>query len=104
MKGSSIDKGLICSCCIPLGIAKKMGYAPDTPPFPPHPSQQFMLLLCWSQNVLLTESYQAKLADVGLAKFMRQDASEQKMSTISGFTWQYSAPEVLEGGTNTWWT
>lgn len=48
--------------------------------------------------MLLTDSYSAKLADVGLAKFVRQDTTSQRMSTIANFTWQYSAPEVLNEG------
>lgn len=53
------------------------------------------------QNILLTEAFVAKLADVGLAKFFEID-SNRSMSTISHFTWQYSAPEVLGGGKCVW--
>lgn len=53
------------------------------------------IIVCWCvlQNVLISQTNQAKLADVGLAKVLR--VGDQRVSTVQGFTWQYSAPEVM---------
>ena len=48
-----------------------------------------------SPNVLLGRTFTAKLADVGLAKFMQKDYLSAAKS-VGTFAW--SAPEVLMGG------
>ncbi|KAK9807274.1 hypothetical protein WJX73_006439 [Symbiochloris irregularis] len=47
-----------------------------------------------SPNILLTETWKAKIADVGLARTLR---SKSHLTTIPGGTYDWQAPETLLG-------